>query len=138
MTMEGYGVSKKDKPHYFDPQKWKQQKLEAMTDAAVRQKNAAFVAAHRSDTDEQLIAYVRQSAQEPGTHALPERDLRGRYDLRALRHMVKGAECRWAALSDAQGQRGEGCRISSSDDERTGSAFFVKLRAEKMETVQGR
>lgn len=48
MTMEGYGVSKKDKPHYFDPQKWKQQKLEAMTDAAVRQKNAAFVAAHRS------------------------------------------------------------------------------------------
>ena len=29
--MEGYGVSKKDKPHYFDPQKWKQQKLEAMT-----------------------------------------------------------------------------------------------------------
>lgn len=49
--MEGYGVSKKDKPHYFDPQKWKQQKLEAMTDAAVRQKNAAFVAAHRSDTE---------------------------------------------------------------------------------------
>lgn len=40
--MEGYGVSKKDKPHYFDPQKWKQQKLEAMTDAAVRQKNAAL------------------------------------------------------------------------------------------------
>ena len=73
MTMEGYGVSKKDKPHYFDPQKWKQQKLEAMTDAAVRQKNAAFVAAHRSDTDEQLIAYVRQSAQE---HKVSERGCR--------------------------------------------------------------
>ena len=28
LTMEGYGVSKKDKPHYFDPQKWKQQKME--------------------------------------------------------------------------------------------------------------
>ena len=71
MTREGYGVSKKDKPHYFDPQKWKQQKLEAMTDAAVRQKNAAFVAAHRSDTDEQLIAYVRQSAQELGHTPYP-------------------------------------------------------------------
>ena len=121
MTMEGYGVSKKDKPHYFDPQKWKQQKLEAMTDAAVRQKNAAFVAAHRSDTDEQLIAYVRQSAQELGHTPYP-RDLRGRYDLRALRHMVKGAECRWAALSDAQGQR-ERLPHLSSDDERTGSRF---------------
>lgn len=40
--MEGYGVSKKDKPHYFDPQKWKQQKLEAMTDAAMRQKTLSL------------------------------------------------------------------------------------------------
>lgn len=64
MRMEGYGVSKKDKPHYFDPQQWKQQKLEAMTDAAMRKKNAEFAEAHRGDTDEQMIAYVRQCAQE--------------------------------------------------------------------------
>lgn len=74
MTMEGYGVSKKDKPRYFDPQQWKQQKLEAMTDAAIRQKNAEFAEAHRDDTDGQLIAYVRQCAQELGhTPLIPTR-----------------------------------------------------------------
>ena len=71
MTMEGYGVSKKDKPHYFDPQKWKQQKLEAMTDAAMRQKNAEFVTAHRDDTDGQLIAYLQHCAQEFGHTPYP-------------------------------------------------------------------
>lgn len=71
MTMEGYGVSKKDKPHYFDPQKWKQQKLEAMTDAAMRQKNAEFVTAHRDDTDGQLIAYLQHCAQELGHTPYP-------------------------------------------------------------------
>ena len=71
MTMEGYGVSKKDKPHYFDPQKWKQQQLETMTNAAMRRKDAEFVAAHRDDTDEQLIAYLQQCAQELGHTPYP-------------------------------------------------------------------
>ena len=61
--MEGHGLSNKDKPHRFDPQRWKQQQLETMTNAAMRRKDAEFVAAHRDDTDEQLIAYLRQCAQ---------------------------------------------------------------------------
>ena len=27
LNQEGYGLSKKDKPYYFDPQKWKYEKL---------------------------------------------------------------------------------------------------------------
>lgn len=59
-------MSNKDKPHRFDPQRWKQQQLETMTNAAMRRKDAEFVAAHRDDTDEQLIAYLQQCAQELG------------------------------------------------------------------------
>ena len=62
-------MSNKDKPHRFDPQRWKQQQLETMTNAAMRRKDAEFVAAHRDDTDEQLIAYLRQCAQELGHFA---------------------------------------------------------------------
>lgn len=59
-------MSNKDKPYRFDPQRWKQQQLETMTNAAMRRKDAEFVAAHRDDTDEQLIAYLQQCAQELG------------------------------------------------------------------------
>ena len=72
-----------------------------MTDAAMRKKNAEFAEAHRGDTDEQLLAYVWQCAQELGHTPYPREIFGGRYDLRTLRHVVKGAECRWAALSDA-------------------------------------
>ena len=71
--MEGHGLSNKDKPHRFDPQRWKQQQLETMTNAAMRRKDAEFVAAHRDDTDEQLIAYLQQCAQELGHTPYPER-----------------------------------------------------------------
>lgn len=69
--MEGHGVSNKDKPHRFDPQRWKQQQLETMTNAAMRRKDAEFVAAHRDDTDEQLIAYLQHCAQELGHTPYP-------------------------------------------------------------------
>ena len=69
--MEGHGLSNKDKPHRFDPQRWKQQQLETMTNAAMRRKDAEFVAAHRDDTDEQLIAYLQQCAQELGHTPYP-------------------------------------------------------------------
>ena len=69
--LEGYGLSKKDKPNYFDPRMWKQQKLEAMTNAAIRRKNAEFAAAHQADTDAQLIAYLRECAQELGHTPYP-------------------------------------------------------------------
>ena len=69
--MEGYGLSNKDKPYRFDPQRWKQQQLETMTIAAMRRKDAEFVAAHRDDTDEQLIAYLQQCAQELGHTPYP-------------------------------------------------------------------
>lgn len=64
-------MSNKDKPHRFDPQRWKQQQLETMTNAAMRRKDAEFVAAHRDDTDEQLIAYLQQCAQELGHTPYP-------------------------------------------------------------------
>lgn len=64
-------MSNKDKPHRFDPQRWKQQQLETMTNAAMRRKDAEFVAAHRDDTDEQLIAYLQRCAQELGHTPYP-------------------------------------------------------------------
>ena len=64
-------MSNKDKPYRFDPQRWKQQQLETMTIAAMRRKDAEFVAAHRDDTDEQLIAYLQQCAQELGHTPYP-------------------------------------------------------------------
>lgn len=64
-------MSNKDKPYRFDPQRWKQQQLETMTNAAMRRKDAEFVSAHRDDTDEQLIAYLQQCAQELGHTPYP-------------------------------------------------------------------
>lgn len=64
-------MSNKDKSYRFDPQRWKQQQLETMTNAAMRRKDAEFVAAHRDDTDEQLIAYLQQCAQELGHTPYP-------------------------------------------------------------------
>lgn len=64
-------MSNKDKPYRFDPQRWKQQQLETMTNAAMRRKDAEFVAAHRDDTDEQLISYLQQCAQELGHTPYP-------------------------------------------------------------------
>lgn len=64
-------MSNKDKPYRFDPQRWKQQQLETMTNAAMRRKDAEFVATHRDDTDEQLIAYLQQCAQELGHTPYP-------------------------------------------------------------------
>ena len=64
-------MSNKDKPYRFDPQRWKQQQLETMTNAAMRRKDAEFVAAHRDDTDEQLIAYLQHCAQELGHTPYP-------------------------------------------------------------------
>ena len=71
LNQEGYGLSKKDKPYYFDPQKWKYEKLVAMTNAAIQRKNAEFAEAHRNDTNRQLIAYLRQCARELGYTPYP-------------------------------------------------------------------
>ena len=134
MTKEGYGVSKKDKPHYFDPQKWKQQKLEAMTDAAMRQKNAEFVTAHRDDTDGQLIVYVRQCAQELGHTPYPREIFGGA--------MIYERFGTWSKVLNAAGLpypthkvSDRGCRIYRQTMKEQ-VRVFDQLRAEKVEAIQ--
>lgn len=61
----------KEKSTRFDPQRWKQQQLEAMTNAAIRRKNVEFAQAHRADSQEQLLTYLRQCAQELGHTPYP-------------------------------------------------------------------
>ena len=48
--MEGHGVSKKEKVPYFNPNRWREQKLKVMVNAAMKEKNAAFLEEHRNDT----------------------------------------------------------------------------------------
>ena len=58
--MEGHGVSKKEKVSYFNPNRWREQKLKAMVNAAMKEKNAAFLEEHRNDTGEQLLNYLSE------------------------------------------------------------------------------
>lgn len=66
LKVEGHGLSKKQKVQYFDPQRWRSQKLAAMTNAALKEKNEAFIEAHKSDTNAQLLDYLRKCAEDLG------------------------------------------------------------------------
>ena len=59
-------MSKKEKVPYFDHNRWREQKLKAMVNAAMKEKNAAFLEEHRNDTDEQLLDYLRACARKLG------------------------------------------------------------------------
>ena len=59
-------MSKKEKVPYFDHNRWREQKLKAMVNVAMKEKNAAFLEAHRNDTDEQLLDYLRACARHLG------------------------------------------------------------------------
>ena len=78
MTMEGYGVSRKDKVPYFNPNRWREQKIRAMVNAAMKEKNAAFLEDHQNDTDEQLLDYLRACARKLG-HTPHPREVYGSY-----------------------------------------------------------
>lgn len=59
-------MSKKEKVPYFDHNRWREQKLKAMVNVAMKEKNAAFLEEHRNDTDEQLLDYLRARARKLG------------------------------------------------------------------------
>lgn len=59
-------MSKKEKVPYFDHNRWREQKLKAMVNVAMKEKNAAFLEEHRNDTDEQLLNYLRTCARKLG------------------------------------------------------------------------
>lgn len=127
-------MSKKDKPSYVNPQQWKQKKLEDMTDVAIQQKNAGFVEAHGKDTNEQLIKYVRQCAQELGHTPYPREIFGGA--------MIRERFGTWSKVLNAAGLpypthkvSDRGCRIYRQTMKEQ-VRVFDKLRAEKMETVQ--
>lgn len=59
-------MSKKEKVPYFDHNRWRERKLKAMVNVAMKEKNAAFLEEHRNDTDEQLLDYLRACARKLG------------------------------------------------------------------------
>lgn len=69
-------MSKKEKVPYFDHNRWREQKLKAMVNVAMKEKNAAFLEAHRNDTDEQLLDYLRACARHLG-HTPHSREVYG-------------------------------------------------------------
>ena len=71
-------MSKKEKVPYFNPQRWREQKLRAMVNAAMKEKNAVFLEAHKNDTDEQLLDYLRACARHLG-HTPHPREVYGSY-----------------------------------------------------------
>lgn len=71
-------MSKKEKVPYFNPNRWREQKLKAMVNAAMKEKNAAFLEEHRNDTDEQLLDYLRACARKLG-HTPHPREVYGSY-----------------------------------------------------------
>lgn len=69
-------MSKKEKVPYFIPNRWREQKLKAMVNAAMKEKNAAFLEEHRNDTGEQLLNYLRTCARKLG-HTPHPREIYG-------------------------------------------------------------
>lgn len=69
-------MSKKEKVPYFNPNRWREQKLKVMVNAAMKEKNAAFLEEHRNDTGEQLLNYLRTCARKLG-HTPHPREIYG-------------------------------------------------------------
>ena len=61
-----WGLSNKTKRKYFDAQEYVHRLLQQKTNTALRQKNTQFQNEHAHDTKLQLLAYVRQCAEELG------------------------------------------------------------------------
>ena len=69
-------MSKKEKIPYFNPNRWREQKLKVMVNVAMKEINAAFLETHRNDTDEQLLDYLRTCARKLG-HTPHPREIYG-------------------------------------------------------------
>ena len=59
-------MSKKEKKQYFDAREYVNQQLAIRTDEALHERNKQFALDHAKDTNEQLIAYVQQCAEDLG------------------------------------------------------------------------
>lgn len=119
-------MSKKEKVPYFDHNRWREQKLKAMVNVAMKEKNAAFVEEHRNDTDEQLLDYLRACARKLG-HTPHPGEIYGSY---LLTQRFSG----WANAVSAAGLTNpvhqlsrEQCRIYT-DELRTQERMFKKNR----------
>lgn len=119
-------MSKKEKVPYFDHNRWREQKLKAMVNAAMKEKNAAFLEEHRNDTDEQLLDYLRACARKLG-HTPHPGEIYGSY---LLTQRFSG----WANAVSAAGLTNpvhqlsrEQCRIYT-DELRTQERMFKENR----------
>lgn len=119
-------MSKKEKVPYFDHNRWREQKLKAMVNVAMKEKNAAFVEEHRNDTDEQLLDYLRACARKLG-HTPHPGEIYGSY---LLTQRFSG----WANAVSAAGLTNpvhqlsrEQCRIYT-DELRTQERMFKENR----------
>lgn len=119
-------MSKKEKVPYFDHNRWREQKLKAMVNVAMKEKNAAFVEEHRNDTDEQLLDYLRACARKLG-HTPHPGEIYGSY---LLTQRFSG----WANAVSAAGLTNpvhqlsrEQCRIYT-DEFRTQERMFKENR----------
>ena len=119
-------MSKKEKVPYFDHNRWREQKLKAMVNVAMKEKNAAFLEEHRNDTDEQLLDYLRACARKLG-HTPHPGEIYGSY---LLTQRFSG----WANAVSAAGLTNpvhqlsrEQCRIYT-DELRTQERMFKENR----------
>ena len=119
-------MSKKEKVPYFDHNRWREQKLKAMVNVAMKEKNAAFLEEHRNDTDEQLLDYLRTCARKLG-HTPHPGEIYGSY---LLTQRFSG----WANAVSAAGLTNpvhqlsrEQCRIYT-DELRTQERMFKENR----------
>ena len=119
-------MSKKEKIPYFDHNRWRERKLKAMVNVAMKEKNAAFLEEHRNDTDEQLLDYLRTCARKLG-HTPHPGEIYGSY---LLTQRFSG----WANAVSAAGLTNpvhqfsrEQCRIYT-DELRTQERMFKENR----------
>lgn len=71
-------MSRKEKVPYFNPQRWREQKLKTMVNSAMKEKETAFLETHGDDSNEQLLDYLRSCARRLG-HTPYQKEIYGSF-----------------------------------------------------------